>query len=482
MQIAQALIGLCAIAAFTRLMSPEQFGQYALALSASMLAHTLTFTWAESAAFRYYSAAKAEGRLGDHFATLIVIALALGTSAFLGTALALLSAGAGSDIAGIAAFAASAAVFRFLTRMARETDRAALHLERYAAREALYLILGFGAGVACLTLFDFGAAAPFAGLALAGLVVFAFDAPAFVNQARHGDSDLDRAQAYLSYGAPLALALAIDLGVQTVSRFVLAAQTSSAEVGAFAAAFGLARPIDLIFMAASAALAPLVLSAYEERGVEAARSVARTNVALLAALTLPMGVGLALVAKPLSALLVGEGLSASAAGALPWLALTGVFAGFNLHYWSEAFQLTRRTGLRALIMLGPGAVQVALTFVLAPTFGAAGAAMAAAASALLAMVFLVVLGRRLFALPIAASALARIALATMIMALAVWFTPNGLALRVVVGVFTYVAAALALDILGVRTAASAVSQTLVAKLRALVHFLFTDRSNARRAP
>jgi O-antigen/teichoic acid export membrane protein len=71
LQIAQALVGLGAIAAFTRLMSPEEFGRYALALSASMLAHALLFTWAEAAAFRFFSAARAEKRLADHFATLI---------------------------------------------------------------------------------------------------------------------------------------------------------------------------------------------------------------------------------------------------------------------------------------------------------------------------------------------------------------------------------------------------------------------------
>ena len=50
LQIAQALIGFGAIAAFTRLLSADEFGRYALALSALMFAHTLAFTWAESAA------------------------------------------------------------------------------------------------------------------------------------------------------------------------------------------------------------------------------------------------------------------------------------------------------------------------------------------------------------------------------------------------------------------------------------------------
>ncbi len=448
-----------------------------------MLAHTLTFTWVEAAAFRYFAAAKVEGRLKDHFATLIVVALTLGTAAFLGVAVALIAVGADEALAPIAAFAATAAVFRFFTRLARESDRAALALERYALREAIYLVLGFGAGVACLLAFDFGPAAPFAGIVVAGIVVLAFDAPALIAQAKGGEPDFDCAIAYASYGAPLAAALAVDLGVQTICRFILAAHAGAAELGSYAAAFGLARPLDLMFMGAGAALAPLVLAAYEEHGEGAAREVARNNFTLLAAVTLPATMGLMIVAHPLSALMVGEGLSAGAAAALPWLALAGLFVGFNLHYWSEAFQLARRTGLRALVMLIPGAAQVALTVWLAPTQGALGAAIAAAFSAILAAFLLIVTSRRLVALPIPLGALLRIVTATSVMALAIGALPAlsgaaGLVLTIAFGALIYAFAAIAFAIPGARPAASAVSQAVARSLRSLVHSPFTDRDHA----
>jgi len=90
LQIAQGLIGFGAIAAFTRLMSAEEFGRYALALSIAMAAHTLIFTWAEAAAFRFFAAARAERRLADHFATLVGVAAALGGAVLIVTALALI--------------------------------------------------------------------------------------------------------------------------------------------------------------------------------------------------------------------------------------------------------------------------------------------------------------------------------------------------------------------------------------------------------
>jgi O-antigen/teichoic acid export membrane protein len=454
LQIAQALVGLGAIAAFTRLMSAAEFGAYALALSASMFAHTVLFTWAEAAAFRFFAAARAESRLADHFATLIAMALALGGGVFVATGALLAFVGADNHIAALAAFASGAATFRFLSRISRETDRAAFDIGRFAMLETAYLIIGFTAGVALLVQYDFGAAAPFAGLMLAGVLVLVVDAPRLFARASGGVVTAQRAAMYASYGAPLATALALDLGVQMLARIILAHQAGVAELGAYAAAFGLARPLDLIFIAAGAAFSPLLLAAYVEQGRDAAREAAARLFVILAAVAIPAAVGLTLIAEPLATLVVGEALRAEAIHALPWLALAALAAGFNLYYWSEAFQLTKRTGLRALIMLAPGVVQLALTAALAATYGAVGAAIAAAAGALTGAVLLSLVGKRLVALPAPISSVLRAFAAAAFMAIMLAAAPAfdafSLALKVITGVFAYAAAAYVFDVAGMR--------------------------------
>jgi hypothetical protein len=127
-------------------------------------------------------------------------------------------------------------------------------------------------------------------------------------------------------------------------------------------------------------------------------------------------------------------------------------------------------------MIAPGVVQLALTLTLAREHGAAGAAMAAAAGAACGAVLLASVGRRLIALPIAASELARIAIATAAMAAAVTALGAssgfvGLVAKVSVGALVYAAAAFALDICGVRARAA----TLLSRLQPLL----MERSNAR---
>lgn len=479
LQIAQALIGFGGIAIFTRLMSADEFGRYALALSISMAAHTLLFTWAEAAAFRFFAAARAEKKLADHFATLLTFACLLGAAVLLVTGALLLLAGLRQDIAALALFAAAAATLRFIIRLSRESDRAALGFVRYAVLETLYLFVGFAAGVACLTVFDLGAAAPFAGLLLAGIVVALIDAPRFLQHARGGVASLQRSKSYCAYGAPLALALAADLGVQAIARGILGAEAGAAQIGAYAAAFGLARGLDVIFMGLSAAFAPLVFAAYEDRGAGAARDAARSGFELLAAITIPATIGLVLLAEPITALMVGDALRASTAAALPWLAIAGLMSGFSLYYWSEAFQLTRRTGLRALLMLAPGALQLALTVWLARNHGAVGAAIAAAAGASLSAMLLAIVGKRLLALPFPPATLARIGAASAIMsALVTALGPpqsaTGLIFTSALGFAAYAAGAIALNVLNARGPA-------IAAARALLRRLFTLSGAASHA-
>jgi O-antigen/teichoic acid export membrane protein len=145
-------------------------------------------------------------------------------------------------------------------------------------------------------------------------------------------------------------------------------------------------------------------------------------------------------------------------------------SGFALYYWSEAFQLSRRTGQRALLMLAPGAVQLALTVWLSSEHGAVGAAIGAAAGASIGAVLLALAGRRLLPLPFAAGELARILAATTIMAGGVIAFPGahttfGLFQSATLGVGLYAASAVALNVFGVRVFAIATAQAALRRLQ-----------------
>lgn len=467
--IAQAVVGFGAIAAFTRLMNAQEFGRYALALSFALTSHALLFSWAEAAAFRFFATAKAGGRLADHYATLIAIAMVLGLAALTATSIAVTQFGLSDDTAALAAFATGATVLRFATRLARENEHAAGAFTRYAAMETVYLAIGFVAGVAFLVMFDLGAAAPFAGLALGGAVVLLIDAPRLLRRAKHGYVTLTRVRHYGGYGAPLALALAAELIVQTLARLILLGQSGEGSLGAYAAAYALARPLDLIFIGLSASFAPLLLAAREVQDDARAQETASGAFTMLIAFAIPACVSLVLLSEPLAAFMIGAELRVEAGRVLPWLALAALCSGFGVHYWSEAFELAHRGGRRAAFMLIPGAVQLALTLLLARNHGAVGAAIAAAAGAALGCSVLAWTGRPLIALPLPAAALARTLAASAFMALCLAIVPAptgaaGLVLYAAAAAAFYALGAVVLGVLDARVRAAVVLRALAVRL------------------
>jgi O-antigen/teichoic acid export membrane protein len=156
--------------------------------------------------------------------------------------------------------------------------------------------------------------------------------------------------------------------------------------------------------------------------------------------------------------MIGEEMRTQAAEIIPWIALSGLINGFVLHYVSEAFQLSRRTGLRAALMVVPAVANVALNIVLLPWIGLMGAVYATVACYALALLLLAVVSRRLAPLAWPWTDFLRIAGACAAMAIAVRLMPAlggvaELSLKACVGAVVYVLAALAFNAAGARAAA-----------------------------
>jgi O-antigen/teichoic acid export membrane protein len=460
--IAQAIVGFGSVIVLTRVLAPEQFGLYALAFSAAALVHTATLTWVEAAAHRFLARAREDGALPDHFATLLGLwACALAALAC-ASGIVFWVMGLESMMAPAMAFALVHAGVRTGVRIALETRRAGAEVGRYALVETGSILGGFACGLVAVVWLDMGAAGPFAGALVATAVALAFEAPMLWRRARGGKLDTVRVRSYAFYGLPVALALGLDLALAATDRFLIAHLLGPAAVGAYFAGYNLAaRVVDVVFVWAGMAFAPLATAAFERGGTAAVRTVARRAFETMLALALPAAAGLALVAQPLSGVLVGPALAAEAALVIPWIAFAAVLNGLSVHYLSEAFLLARRTGVRAALMVGPIALNAGLTLMLVPVWGLAGAAMATLAAYGVLVVALAVVGRTMVALPLAPGAALRIALATAGMAGAVAGVDAALAHTlepvarlagmVLTGIAAYGVLAAALDVGSVRT-------------------------------
>ena len=456
-QAAQAIVGFGGVAIFTRLLSAEDYGRYALTIAALSLFHMITFTWLEAAVARFHARADSRKRLRDHLSTaygLYVIAALLGGGL---TLTIILLVPVEPRLKTAFAFAFASLLLRALLQIGLETHRAAGQVGRYSALEASCLMIGFLIGIGIIMTTDLGAAGIFAGTAIAAGIMIIVDLPLMLRKARGGKRHPIRTKTYMSYGGPISVSLMFEHLLSVGDRFLIAAFLGQGAVGMYAAGYGLAdRLLDIIFIWFGAAVWPLTIKALEREGEQAAKDVAERAAGLMALIAFPAAAGLALVAGPLSDVIIGENVRAEAASILPWIALSGLMNGMMTYYFHEAFTLKRKTASMAFIMAMAAGLNLVLNLIFIPIFGLVGAAISTVIAYLTALLVCAYLGRKHFRLPLPWAEWTKAATATIIMAAAVYALPQletawiMLLLQAVTGAVIYVIAATALNIAGCR--------------------------------
>lgn len=455
--LAGGLASFGAVFALTRLLSPADYGFYALALTTMGIVYTLSITWAEAAAYRFAGEAQTKGKTPDHIRTIMAL---LAASAALGIALMagaiLIAADPMLRMALTAAM--STMVLTPLVNAAQEMNRAQQRISRYSTLRVCQDIGAFALGTFLAWRTGLGAAAPFMGLASVLALLAVVEGARLWRESEGGHFRRERVKPYLAYGVPVAIALALNIALDAGDRFLIALFLGPEAVGVYAAGYGLAdKSVGLLCAWAAAAGAPMMMAAWEREGPEAMREVSAHVARTLLLVAAPAATGLALAAQPLSDVMIGEAMRAQAASIMPWIALSGLINGFVLHYISEAYQLSHRTDLRAWLMAIPAIANVALNAILLPWIGLMGAVYATVACYALALLLLASVARRLAPLSWPWRDFFKVAGACSAMAIAVRMAPAAggmteLLVKASIGATVYVMAALVFDAAGARAA------------------------------
>jgi O-antigen/teichoic acid export membrane protein len=449
-QVISAIVGFGTLVVFTRLLSPHEFGQYALAFSVGALVQTAFLTWSEAATARFQVAETERGDPRTAIATLQRANLALSLTGIAVTAAALffLRLDPALELAILGAVTASAG--RGFFKLRQERNRAEGDVKGYAFIEVTYIAGGFLLG-ALFAWMGFGAPGVFAGMGIAVVLILARISRGEFRLSAGGRFDPERLRSYLAYGMPITVWLILALVLSSTDRFLIAAFLDEAHVGAYHAGYSVgSRLLDVAFSWLGIAGGPAMVAALERGGRPALERVARDQATLMVRLLLPATVGVVLVADPLTQLLVGEAMRADAARITPWIAVSAFFSGFAAHYLGHAFTLGKRTGLYMVLMTLPAAANLGLNLVLVPRFGIIGAAWGTLASFVVCAVISWAAGRRVLKLPIPWGTVARAGLASGLMAAAVLALPapgglGELVLKSAVGALVYGLAMFALD-------------------------------------
>ncbi len=472
--ILQGIIGFATLMVFTRFLTPEAYGQYALAFGLSSLVYTLVFTWMEAAMARFYIA---ESRDEDEAPALygtVYRSFAAVTAAFavVATIVLLVWPSAGSLKTAIA-LALTTLIPRSLIRLVQEQRRAEGRVGAASIVDMIQTAGGFGLGVACAVI-GIGGASPIVGTGLIGALTLPFVVREDWGRAVRGRFDAGRAKSYARYGFPLALSLVLTLALYTADRFLIAGFLNEAQAGAYHAGYSLAsRILDVLFIWFGAAGTPAMVQALEAGGEGALKVAARQQLTTMAFVLFPAVGGLVMVAPALGEIVIGEALREPALSVTPLISLGALFSGLNTYYFLQAFTLAKKTRLLVVAMAVPAVANIALNLALIPPFGLIGAAWATALSFGIGLAASWGLGRAALPLPVAATELFMTAASAIFMMAVVSLLPNyggvvELAAKAATGAAVYAVLAWLLDLNGIRAAAGPRLVQIYTRLRAKV--------------
>lgn len=398
-----ALVNFGAMALYTRLVGPVEYGKYAVVLATVSLGNAILFQWLRAGVVRLLPAYVDDTR---KFQSTVFAAFAGMVAAVVGAALLAQAVSAG-QMGGLLWYAVGLLAAEAWLQLSLEHARARLQPLRYGrlalvnailtiATATALIALGLGARGLLLSAI-LGAALP-ATVALLGALRQA--APALISRRLLGE--------LLAYGAPIAVTSLLAVVIASSDRLLIQHFFGTASVGRYAVGYDLAQQsLTVVFMMISLAATPLAVAAMERGGLVDARRQFAENGELFFAVTIPAAVGLYVVAGPLVDLCVGEPFRAQAKVLLPWIVAGGFLQGVKAYYLDSAFYLARETRLQVLTVLPAAVANILLCIWWLPRVGLIGAAWATVVSYLLALVTSLVFVRRRFLLPVPVGAFVR---------------------------------------------------------------------------
>lgn len=440
-------LGMLTTAGLTRLLPPDTYGNYGVALVIMSFGASLGFEWLGLAYLRLAPAGGAgtASTFDRLFVALLAVAAVLG-----GAALALVPVGDRGIVAAGLLLMVSYAWFEFRTRLHVAGLNAGAYLRMNLARAALVMLAAVAAAwatqdAACTAL------ATAAATCLAALTV---------KRPMAGSFDHALAAAAIRFGLPLAASLALNSAMNSLTRGLVGAIGGAVALGLFTAAFVLVQNTLVVLSSGlSAAGFSLAVNALEAGHPEMAQRQLADNFTLLLAVLAPASLGMALTADDLANVLVGPGFRPAVASLTPWLAASAFLTGLRSHYLDHAFHLGRRMRGQVAVTAVAAVIALGLDALLIPRLGPLGAAVAITVAAGVAAVYAGIAGRAAFTIPLPAMPVARTAIGCGALAACVLAVPGSgsaaLAGKIAAGVAGYGAAALVVDIAGVRGAAVA---------------------------
>jgi O-antigen/teichoic acid export membrane protein len=430
------------ISIFSRLLSPAEYGTYALTVASSALSIAFLFQWVLHSFIRFLPQ-KLEDDNKTYLSNFMMIlgVLSLG---FLTIAIAAygVNEGLGNILTGLPVWiwllvpcaAICETAFNAISHYTRLVKE---HIKLYAvatiARSILYIGLGY-------TLIEAG----YSYTGLLSALVLSFFLPALILWTSAGDfkklsrEDLKRdiVREIMVFGFPIIAVTTIQTAISSTDNFLLTFLIGPEATGQFAVALDLVtKSLIFLMIIVNRTTYPLLVKRLEHEGLDSAKEQYVHNTVILMALSVPACVGLAVFSHNIAQILLGEEYHETAGQIIPFLTLVSFLNCAFQFYLTPAFHLAKKTRLMIMPVVAGFICNIIVSMICIPEFGINGAIIGSFCAYLTCFVLSLYFVKQVFPLPFPAKDFAKILTASALMAAVIWpFRGDNSILMLLVGI------------------------------------------------
>ncbi len=452
-----AITAFVAIYCYTHILSPAEFGYYALSLNAMTLITAIFYYWLQTSLPRLLPQAMRDGK-EKHFQTTSYIAFLVISVVLAVVAMLYAYFAPTGQMYYVIIFAVPLAIARALLNINQSFHRTHLRIGRYNLIECGQAVLGLLVGLLLTMCFALNSSGAVLGMLMGMLCMTLVDIRG-ICRLKITNYQPTILKEIAQFGLPMVVTYGIATFLSVSDRFLVEHFCGAAQLGIYAAGYTLMdRIITMIFMMIATPSFPLTVNKLEHEGMEAAQRQTYHNGVAILSIALPACAGLLLSGEHLANLLIGPQFREGAIHVMPWIATSSILGGLATHYFDHAFYLAKKPRM-LLFTQGPAAVvNLLLNLVLIPRYGFMGAAYANVAAYVILLLLSVLVGRRVFAIQFPFIPALQLAFATGMMALVLTLCAfpvsfMGLCMLVATGGVVYGVSVWTLNVEGVRAKA-----------------------------
>lgn len=421
--VANLLVSFGNIIVLTRLLDGDEYGRYATAIISIQFFHMLLLTWLEASMARYHARAEREDAVPTFIKTLYGYGAWAAIGSFILIIIGYLLLPIEPRLKTVLAFALGSTCFILFANLGHEAHKAAHRIGRFSRNYSLQIMIAFSVGITLIMTTDLRELGPIFGIFAGIAFVWIVDLPYMLGKAKGGKANQQDIKKYFAYGFPICISLVLSYALSSADVYIVLGLLGDAAAGQYSAGYNLAnRTLDILFVWIGMAITPVAVTTIEKIGVVESQKIMRDYCVALLFITLPAATGIALIAEP-AGFILGESVRKEAVMIMPMIAFAAVINGMISYYAQRAFMLSGKPMTFIWALIPPVFLNIVLNFILIPKFGLMGAVYATVIAYMLGLVLAILIGRKLYALPLPVKTTLMILLACGIMAIGVKLTP-----------------------------------------------------------